>query len=235
MWETSWIAQYSPLFLPIALLFLGFLVNLRLAQVAARQEKSARQAAERFKLTQESRAAEARRFNALVEVRTDSYAKAFARLKATALYFPVADEEASGEKGTPILSREACRKMGQDLSEWYFGAGGLLMSKPARDAYFALSEWLGKAADSDVELASRLYGVGSSALTIPRVKTLRTDAGMDPESGPADDWSFGPSQSADNEGARIKDYLAIQFFASRFRTALTEDIKSREPPGGDRE
>ncbi len=64
------------------------------------------------------------------EERIKQYQAMVTNTAPLAIYFPTADG-----KGKNRLTPDACAKMGQAASGWYFAHGGILMSLEARDAY----------------------------------------------------------------------------------------------------
>lgn len=211
---------------------------------------------------------EAGRFNAFFDRRAEAYSRAFEILKPTALFFhmPINLVEGDGAKAAPReqearqITREDCRYMGRQLSGWYFGAGGLLMTGGARDAYFALAEALrlaAGAADDDTDLAVPTVAehdskISKRMISKYREKLAESDLPFDTEAarmlkkieaGDLENWPFGADAiatgdaalSADDDPAkglalRYKDFILIQALASWLRTELTADLGSREPP-----
>jgi len=214
---------------------------------------------------------EAGRFSALVEDRARTYALAYAKLSPTALFFPAPDVEpgaspsSPGEaesvepkpaapappearsKGSPQLTKNDCAGMGRQLSSWYFGDGGLLMTEDSRDAYFALMEALRRAAAAPEELAVQTVGEHAQVISLSLMNGYRRALAKkclvfekleakNPVT-PTDlaEWKFGPLANPTSDAERFKDYVLIQTLASRFRTTLTDDIGSRKPPANIRE
>jgi len=63
------------------------------------------------------------------------------------LFFPELTETKliiSDSASTPQLklNQEDCRKMGREMTEWYYGGGGILLSQDALKAYFRLARAL---------------------------------------------------------------------------------------------
>ena len=143
------------------------------------------------------------------------------------------------------LTREDCAQTGAQLSRWYFGAGGLLMSEEARASYFALMEGLRLAATADQELVAATSEEHLREMSAGRVKKYRDDLGnlkgvhtvfaklaKGPiRDGDLADYRFGEPADGASGAKRFKDFVLIQQLASRFRTALTDDIRSRKAPG----
>lgn len=211
------------LFAPIAvagvIAFFGYRLERRQNQLAA----EAKDAADARKALEE---VEARRFGALVDERCAAYAKAFAITEATALLFPRRSGEAGpSDREERILTPSICADMGLELSKWYFGPGGLLMSKNARAAYLRLGEALATAAAHEGPLDCQTFAAQGTLIADSQIAPLRRDFKV-AETAPRN-WSFGIGP----EGATNKDFVYIQSLASGFRTRLTEDIASREPPG----
>ncbi|MBT8409512.1 MAG: hypothetical protein KJN93_07795 [Alphaproteobacteria bacterium] len=188
------------------------------------------------------------RFTELTSARKDAYAEAFGHLKPTALYFPPAARAETGNQATTgrhILTPGDCEKMGAALSDWYFGEGGVLMSRRARDAYFALAHALARASVakalhspqvSDAKFMVDIpdLAVRQKALGIDIPAMLGSGATATPSKSPGSrgsgaavgDWKFNSGTETDP----WRDFILIQSLASAFRTRLTDDIESRIPP-----
>lgn len=211
--ETSsaekWVRWFTALVLPLAVAWLAWILNSAASKTAAR-------------------------FTALTQARAQVYASAFKILKPTAIYFP--DPTTNRPSTDRVITSETCERMGRELSNWYFGAGGLLMSKPATDAYFDLMFLLWRAADAKKELASQTFEKHRS-VRMPRdiVDKYRIDLGIEMKTWQDEDWKckvrdhkFGDFSKCDG----CADYIFIQSLASRLRTRLINDLESRLPPGG---
>lgn len=170
---------------------------------------------------------------------------------------PSLDASAASEAkdpASPQLGKEDCGRLGHKLSAWYFGAGGLLMTEDARDTYFALMEALRMAALAEEELAVPTVGEHAKVISLASIskysKSLAEKSGQSQKhplfekleakqlvkDSHLKDWKFGPSETISDNAERrkaeaVKDFVLIQKLASQFRTALTEDIRSRRAPG----
>ena len=63
--------------------------------------------------------------------------------------------------------------MGGELSSWYFSAGGLLMTKASRDAYFTLMEALRRAVTAPGELAVQTVGQHAQRISLTLMTAYR--------------------------------------------------------------
>lgn len=145
--------------LPIGVLVLGWYLN---RQVNA-QKKRAED--------------EARRYNSMVDERLKAYSSAFRHLKPTALFFPSPGESiaTSGEQAHQVLTKEVCRQMGENLVKWYFGDGGVLMSKKSKIAYFDLVNGLERAANAENELLSQTFREHVSMISFSKIEEYRNE------------------------------------------------------------
>ena len=137
--------------------------------------------------------------------------------------------------------------MGAQLSEWYFGAGGLLLSEEARTTYFALMEGLRLAVAAKHEPVTGTIGDHRLEMSAMLIKKYRRELAnakaaahpvfvkLDNLEPVKDDnlacYKFGVPLDGASTAKKFKDFVLIQQLASRFRTALTEDIRSRKAPG----
>lgn len=166
--------------------------------------------------------------------RLNSYPELIKATASLALYFP------EFVYSSASLSPDDCRAMGRQMSRWYFDGGGLLLSVPARDAYFTLARALTRASFA-TEL--RVPNFRQDALLISREKMDEYCETLGDEFASAlddvDAWSFidaapetlekqTPSASASTANVeRFKDYVFLQHLSSRLRTALADDLRSR--------
>jgi hypothetical protein len=126
--------------------------------------------------------------------------------------------------------------MGREMSSWYFGGGGLLMSNKARDAYFDLARALTRASLAD---ALNVPQFPEDATDISREKVDTYAKELEEElavaMANADMWTFG-DPTTESKGkysgpvAKFKDYIFLQRLSSRLRTRLAEDLSSRRLP-----
>ena len=245
-----WLGALGPLLVGVVLAILGFWFDKRLNRLQNTQ-------AEQLEAEERQQA----RFAALAEDRASVYACAFEALKPAALFFPPTDGaegrlQSNAAGGVPMqqrfaqpksdkspqLARTDCEMMGEQLSSWYFGKGGLMMTTDSRNAYFSLMEALRRAAIAPDELASQTVGEHRDVISeklvdgyrdelakkypvFQELKDKTPDQRID-----AGDWQFGPSGTASGNAERFKDFVLIQKLASRFRTTLTNDIGSRKAP-----
>ena len=267
-----WLGALGPLLVGVVLAILGFWFDKRLnrlqnnqaKQLAIAERRDAEQRTAEDRRYADRQASEERqqaRFAALAEDRASVYACAFEALKPAALFFPPTDGaegrlQSNAAGGVPMqqrfaqpksdkspqLARTDCEMMGEQLSSWYFGKGGLMMTTDSRNAYFSLMEALRRAAIAPDELASQTVGEHRDVISEKLVDGYRDELAKkypvfqelkDKEPNQridAGDWQFGPSGTASGNAERFKDFVLIQKLASRFRTTLTNDIGSRKAP-----
>jgi hypothetical protein len=158
------------------------------------------------------------------EARLAKYPELVAATKPLALYFPHDD---AGKLQT--LTPQICAKMGRNLSEWYFEQGGLLLTATARDRYFALARTLIRASEAAKLLAPDVSR-GRKHFNPEAVEAFKKKFLFDAEAA-AENWKFGVSDDKYGDGNGIKDFALLQKLSSNLRTALTEDMRSRTPPG----
>lgn len=262
-WVREWATAISAIFIPLVLVLAGYILNKRLNDLKEAEERRQSE----FEAQEERRRLE---FGALIEDRVRAYALAYEELSPTAIFFPRSDVRPGGSHPgpdvlqsvqpgpalldptvppkarspkSPQLGRDDCKRMGGELSSWYFGAGGLLMTEDARDVYFALMEALRLAAGAADELAVPTVGEHGQIISLAMVGSYREhlatkypifcklEAKQPVKAADLKDWIFGPPATAACDAERFKDFVLIQQLASRFRTALTDDIRSRRPPG----
>jgi len=171
------------------------------------------------------------------EKRLDDYPKLVEATSPLAVYFP------SGYPSAQIFVSPAdCAEMGQTMSRWYFGGGGVLMSEQARDAYFRLARALTRAQLAD-QLKVPVFPVDSPNVSNPKLKIYREDLGkelkLDLEHvdqwtlDKVDQWNFDSSAielENSNPAHRFRDYVFLQHLSSDLRTKLSEDLSSRRRP-----
>jgi hypothetical protein len=139
----------------------------------------------------------------LREKRIDAYAKLWAAFELLNLYHPKAD-----------ITYAKLSKLGEELSTWYFSVGGLLLSKPARDAYFEAQDVL-----TDVVRTAEQHGTmqivvraKAEKFTLSEVRALEKDL-----------TSWRPGQTPKS------DYLQVRKIFSDLRSKLCSDIGTRAP------
>jgi hypothetical protein len=188
------------------------------------------------------------------EKRLELYPRLVGACRQLAVYFP--DYTLPSMKAAPVsLTPDHCAAMGRNLSKWYFEDGGLLLSKEARDCYFALARALTGAADApalavpifpdDAKMISDLkmddYRRQLNLLTVKEAKKGKPKQsvvnGFD--LALVDSWTFGPApllapSGPQDAGApspnRFRDYVRLQLVSSRLRSTLAEDLRSRRRP-----
>jgi hypothetical protein len=152
--------------------------------------------------------------------------KATSRL---AIYFP--EDGLSGRASVQPDGREA---MGRAMSQWYFDHGGLLLSRPARKAYFRLARGLTLAARAET-LKVPTFPHDSKHISMESVSTYEREIReMKQESLNLDDvenWEFGgPASEQEPNHLKFKDYVFLRNLTSELRTTLTEDLRGRLRP-----
>jgi hypothetical protein len=168
---------------------------------------------------------------AVHEKRLECYPKLVKATSPLALYFPAYASE------TPSLTPAGCRAIGREMSEWYFGTGGLLMSEKARDSYFRLARALSKAAQAD-SLSVPVFPGDTEAISSELMITYQEALivrGLDIDD--VEEWKYGPVPSASDEkspdqdaSVKFKDYVFLQNLSSRVRTSLADDLRGRRRP-----
>jgi hypothetical protein len=101
------------------------------------------------------------------EERIKQYQAMVTNTAPLAIYFPVA-----GGNGKSRLTPDACAKMGQAASSWYFAHGGNLMSGETRDAYMRFARGLTAASLSN-SLAAPEYPADSVEISDDRLNDYR--------------------------------------------------------------
>jgi hypothetical protein len=143
-----------------------------------------------------------------------------------AVYFP------NGDPPAYSIAPIDCREMGQAMSKWYFGGGGLLMSVQARDAYFRLARALTRASlAAGLKVPSFPGDAGS--ISVEKLKDYRTELNLEDELDGDDieNWRFGcPKQENETLAQRFRDYVFLQHLGSTLRTRLSEDLRCRRRP-----
>ena len=192
--------------------------------------------------------------------RLELYPKLTKTAEPLAIYFPPERERdpADVETATKITSA-ICKKIGREMSDWYFGHGGLLLSPESRDAYFILVRALTRASRGQQlrvpELPKHALGISKEILATYREQLgIRSywqkqdedsEVRQERDLAEVEGWQFGgesaatdpadKSDSEDRETAsanRFRDYVFLQHLSSTLRTELTGDIRSRRRPAG---
>lgn len=170
------------------------------------------------------------------ELRYQSYGALWGKLRPLAIY----DEAA--------INRATIRALSTELSNWYFSAcGGLLLTRQARDFYFALQDLLRTTSDLPEDWSIDRAGVsGSDPMIVLREVLKQTDQ-LEASSvldyfseGVFDDWQNRAPELATNWRTGIKQVAAawtdlnktqrfavLQQTGSILRTSLTTDLESR--------
>ena len=165
------------------------------------------------------------------EKRLECYPKLVSSSSRLALYFP--NENRLGD-GT--LTPADCSIIGREMSDWYFGGGGLLLSTQARDSYFRLARALTRATSAKT-LCVPKFPDDAKDVSKEKVDDYRKTLGIRApiKVGYIDEWRFGPlalqSDPEESKPHRVfKDYLLLQALSSDLRTKLTQDLRSRRRP-----
>jgi len=152
-------------------------------------------------------------------------------VKATsqlALYFPDGHPT-----GTASFDSHECRVAGRAMSEWYFfTGGGLLLSVPARDAYFKLARALTRASSAEV-LKVPKFPSDAEEISAEKVKEYRSKLKQEQklDLDDVEKWTFGgPPSETEEPCMKFKDYLFLQWLSSQLRTELSTDLGSRRRP-----
>jgi hypothetical protein len=154
--------------------------------------------------------------------RLDSYPKLVEATAPLSIYFP------SPNPAPGCIGPGDCSAMGRNMSSWYFGGGGLLMSTRSRKAYFRLIRALTRAASS-AELRGPTFPQDAEKVSVEKLKDYRKELNCGFEDKDVEEWEFGllvPS----NEAHRFRDYVFLQELSSALRTALATDLRSRRRP-----
>jgi hypothetical protein len=154
-------------------------------------------------------------------------------VKATAplaLYFPK-----YRSKAARVLTPSKCRDMGRDLSAWYFGKGGLLLSSNSRDAYFRFARALTRASEVSPPLDVPRMQDYAAHISKETVDSGRDELGeLRPDFKHVELWEFGNPKEIDvkiaGEHPVFSDFVFLQTLSSKLREELTEDIWSRRRP-----
>jgi hypothetical protein len=147
--------------------------------------------------------------------------KASARLAA---YFP------SGYSARISIGTEDCRRMGQAMSEWYFGGGGLLLSIKARDAYFRLVRAFTRASQA-ADLKVPTFPQDAENISVEKLVQYRKELEGHNDLDDVEAWRFGePVSEQEKLAQRFRDFVFLQRLSSILRTKLSEDIRSRRRP-----
>jgi len=170
------------------------------------------------------------------ELRYQSYGALWGKLRPLAIY----DETA--------IDRATIRTLSKELSNWYFSAcGGLLLTRQARDFYFALQDLLRTTAEFPEDWSVDRAGVSESDPTIvfkevlKQTSQLRASGVLEYFSeGAFDDWQNQASRLASDWRTGIRQIAAawtglnnaqrfavLQQTGSILRTSLATDLESR--------
>jgi hypothetical protein len=166
--------------------------------------------------------------------RLELYPQLVAALRCTALYFPNYAGSAAR------LKPGHCESTGSAMSKWYFSGGGLLLTVPARDSYFALVGALTHAASCKV-LAVPTLPEDAHLIDVEKIDAYRVELGLaSSRKGETIDvkkaklWVFGSDRAAESRVShdcwRFRDFIVLQALASDLRTKLARDLRSRNPP-----
>ena len=174
--------------------------------------------------------------------RLDSYPKLVVATARLALYFPSDDPpDPSSDPSAASIGPKDCSAMGQAMTAWYFGGGGLLLTVEARDAYFRLARALTLASLAK-KLRVPMFPKDAKDISVEKVKEYRANLARklklkldDIKLDVIENWSFGdPGSEEDNSVVRFKDFIFLQQLSSDLRTKLSEDLRSRRRPNGRR-
>jgi len=168
---------------------------------------------------------------AVHEKRLELYPRLVKAASRLAIYFP--DDNPIGKAS---IEPNDCRAMGRAMSQWYFEAGGLLLSVDSRDAYFKLARALTRAS---LAQTLKVPTFPDDAENICDAKVLSYQdklKDLDLDLDDVEKWVFGSPASEKEAPARgplhqeFKDYVFLQRLSSQLRTKLTIDLNSRLPP-----
>jgi hypothetical protein len=170
------------------------------------------------------------------ELRYESYGALWGKLRSLAIY----DEAA--------INRATIRALSTELSDWYFSAcGGLLLTRQARDFYFALQDLLRTTSEVPEDWNVDRAGVSESDPMIVFREVLKQTGQLEASSvldyfseGVFDDWQNRAPKLANNWRTGIKSIAAawtdlnktqrfavLQQSGSILRTSLATDLESR--------
>jgi hypothetical protein len=162
--------------------------------------------------------------------RLDSYPQLIKATAPLAVYFP------SSCSPTLSVGRRKCREMGQVMSQWYFGGGGLLLSVEARDAYFRLATALTRASLAE-NLKVPVFFQDAEYISVEKLKEYRKKLAKKYKLDDVENWQFGDSDSetgipseTGTPAYRFRDFVFLQQLSSKLRTRLSEDLRSRRRP-----
>jgi hypothetical protein len=141
-----------------------------------------------------------------------------------AIYFP---EYAS-------VQPDGCEAMGRAMSQWYFDHGGLLLSGPARTAYFRLARALTRAALAKI-LKVPTFPEDAKDISVEKVREyecqIKQTKPRVADLDPVENWVFGgPAVDGEPNYLKFKDYVFLRNLTSELRTTLTEDLRGRLRP-----
>jgi hypothetical protein len=167
----------------------------------------------------------------LLDARRKAYGRLWRQFSVLALH--AAPEDVSGA---------TIQALSKHLRSWYF-KDGLVLSERARDVYFVLQEFL----DLVVKHAEAAHDPPyvmrrrDESLNVDQVNRLREQLQLHSLKGPLlrqapafrrwldatklkiRAWQFGQSKRS------VNDFVVVQFLASSLRTALANDLSSRDP------
>jgi hypothetical protein len=170
------------------------------------------------------------------ELRYQSYGALWSKLRALAIY-----DEAG-------INSATIRTLSTELSDWYFSpCGGLLLTRQARDFYFALQDLLRTTSELPEDWSVERAGVSEDDPMIVFREVLKQRGQLEANSvfdyfsqGVFDDWQIrAPKLASDwrtgirriaatwmdlNEAQR---FAALQQTGSILRTSLATDLESR--------
>jgi hypothetical protein len=157
--------------------------------------------------------------------RLDSYPQLVKATEPLAISFP------GGNPPAAKVGPKECGAMGQAMSQWYFGGGGLLLSVEARNAYFRLARALTRASLAQA-LRVPTFPDDAADISVENVEKYRKELAEGKHDLDAiDKWTFdGPGSATDPPFLRFKDYVFLQRLSSELRTKLSEDLRSRRRP-----
>ena len=162
---------------------------------------------------------------AVHEKRIAAYPELVQAAAPLAIYFP------SYESESRSIQPSDCVQMGRTMVDWYFRAGGLLLSTEARTAYFAFGRALTRASTED-DLRAPVFPRDAQLIDEDILRTYRTHLRIVNAADVVDTWPFGePAAESDPPAVRFRDYVLLQALSSELRRQLAEDLGSRRRPG----
>jgi len=126
--------------------------------------------------------------------------------------------------------------MGRKLREWYFTTGGLVLTHRARDLYMFFQETLDRVAQ-EASTPNAVLRAKAERLSQAQVNKSRTALGLDVGDPPLEReawqrWldrlqrTLEKHRFGNDAGT---DFVVLQTIASRLRTLLALEVKTREP------